>query len=322
MVLAPVNTVDVFWHIDDYINSKKGSVKQCTINVINEMKYHLFTYQSYRKKKITFECFDCDFYTAYYNFLANEISHQRKLTPLKGLRLNTIGKSIKHLKAFLKNRMKKKIISYIDLSDYKSPAEEGDAIYLNWQEVSKIYHLDLTHHRYLEKYRDLFVLGCLTGFRFSDYSEIRPDEVRDGMLYVTQQKTSQSVIVPLRQEAKAILIDKYNMQLPQIDNASLNAHIKEVCKLAGIDEMIKITHRRRNDIIEEAKPKYAWVVTHTCRRSFCTNEYLAGTPCDLIMAVSGHKTEKAFKRYIKAEKIQKAHMIKKLWDNRPGLETY
>jgi hypothetical protein len=37
------------------------------------------------------------------------------------------------------------------------------------------------------------------------------------------------------------------------------------------------------------------------------------------MGVSGHKTEKAFRRYIKADQVQKAQMIKKLWDNRPGL---
>jgi len=44
-----------------------------------------------------------------------------------------------------------------------------------------------------------------------------------------------------------------------------------------------------------------------------------GTPADLIMTISGHKTEKAFRRYIKVDKIQKANMIKRLWDNRPGL---
>ena len=65
--------------------------------------------------------------------------------------------------------------------------------------------------------------------------------------------------------------------------------------------------------------KYAWVSSHTARRSFCTNEYLSGTPCDLIMAISGHKTEKAFKNYIKADTTKKASMVKKLWDGQPGL---
>ena len=118
---------------------------------------------------------------------------------------------------------------------------------------------------------------------------------------------------------KKILIEKYNMQMPQVSNPNFNYYIKEVVRLAGIDEMIKITHKRGNKIIEETRPKSNWIMSHTCRRSFCTNEFLDGTPTDLIMAISGHKTEKAFRRYIKADRVQKANMIKRLWDNRPGL---
>jgi integrase len=143
--------------------------------------------------------------------------------------------------------------------------------------------------------------------------------VRGGMLYVNQTKTLSTVVVPLRKDAKDILIEKYNMQMPQVSNVNFNYYIKEVVKLAGIDEQIKITHKRGNKIAEETRPKYAWIMSHTCRRSFCTNEFLDGTPTNLIMAISGHKTEKAFRRYIKADQVQKGFMIKKLWDNRPDL---
>jgi len=70
---------------------------------------------------------------------------------------------------------------------------------------------------------------------------------------------------------------------------------------------------------ELVKPKYAWVMSHTCRRSFCTNEFFDGTPVTLIMAISGHKTEKAFRKYIKADALQKAQMIKKIWEGRSAL---
>jgi len=139
------------------------------------------------------------------------------------------------------------------------------------------------------------------------------------MLYVKQAKTLATVVVPLRKEAKEILIDRYNMQMPQVSNPNLNYYIKEVVKLAGINEMIKITHKYGNKVIDEIRPKHAWIMSHTCRRSFCTNEFLDGTPVQLIMAISGHKTEKAFRRYIKADQIQKAYMIKKLWDRRSCL---
>jgi integrase len=136
---------------------------------------------------------------------------------------------------------------------------------------------------------------------------------------VKQAKTLATVVVPLRKEAKEILIDRYNMQMPQVSNpkqSNFNYYIKEVAKLAGINEMIKVTHKHGNKTVDEIRPKYDWIMSHTCRRSFCTNEFLDGTPVQLIMAISGHKTEKAFRRYIKADQIQKAFMIKKLWDQR------
>lgn len=318
-VLKAQDSLDVFYHIDEYIKAKEGKVKRCTINVIGAMKNHLLSFQTYRKKPITFDSFDLYFYEKFVDYLVYEIPHKRRTEVIKGLKINSIGKTVKHLKSFLKDRMKKKVIPFIDLTDYKVLEEDVDAVYLSWEEISAIYHLDLSKQPHLEKHRDLLVLGCLTGFRFSDYSDIKPDEVRSGMLYVTQTKTLASVVVPLRSDAKAILIDKYNMQMPQVSNPNFNEYIKDVCKLAGITGQVKITHKRGNKIIEEIRPKHAWITSHTCRRSFCTNEYLAGTPADLIMTISGHKTEKAFRKYIKADKVQKAHMIKKLWDSRPVL---
>ncbi|HMO60780.1 MAG: site-specific integrase [Lacibacter sp.] len=313
------NALDVFKHIDDYARSKKSSVKHCTINVINGMKAHLRLFEEYRKETITFDSFDARFYEEFVSYLTYEVPQVRRKEIIKGLKTNTVGKTIKHLKSFLRDRIRKKIIPFMDLSFFKVMDEEVDAVYLSWKELSAIYHLDLSEQPQLEKYRDLFVLGCLTGFRFSDYTDIKPEEVRDGMLYVTQTKTVSSVIVPLKKDARHILIEKYNMQMPQVSNVNFNDYIKEVAKLAGINELVKITHKKGNQVVEEIKPKYAWVTSHTCRRSFCTNEFLDGTPTNLIMAISGHKTEKAFRRYIKADQVQKAYMIKKIWENRPGL---
>ena len=107
--------------------------------------------------------------------------------------------------------------------------------------------------------------------------------------------------------------------IPRVSMVNFNYYIKEVIKLASINEPVRISHKRGNKVLEEVMPKYAWISSHTARRSFCTNEYLAGTPSDLIMAVSGHKSETSFRKYIKADKIKKASMIKQLWDKQPGL---
>ncbi|MFT4155203.1 phage integrase SAM-like domain-containing protein [Parafilimonas sp.] len=318
--------LDVFRQIDLYIEERKSEVSQSTISVISTMKEHLRCFETYRKENIegfkntpiTFDSFDFDFYTSFLKYLTYEYQLKRKKEVIKGLRINALGKTIKWLKIFLTNRINKKIIPPIDLSAYKSMEEEVDAIYLSWAEISAIYKLDLSAYPIHEKIRDEFVLGCLTGFRFSDYSKVKPEEIRDGMLFVTQTKTSDRVVVPLRPTTEEIL-KKYNMQMPPISNPDFNLYIKEVASMAGINQLIKFTYKRGNKMVEEIRPKYAWVMSHTCRRSFCTNEFLDGTPIILIMAISGHKTERAFRRYIRADALQKAQMIKKIWDNRPVL---
>jgi hypothetical protein len=250
-MMGEQNSLDVYFNIDDYVSSKGTTVKQCTINFINAMKAHLMSFETFRKEPITFDSFDVHFYEDFVKFLTYDIVQLRRKDIIKGLKVNSVGKTIKHLKSFLKDRMRKKIIPFMDLGAYKVMKEEVDDVYLNWQELSLIYHLDLPINSNLEKYRDLFVLGCLTGFRFSDYSDIKPEEVRGGMLYVNQTKTLSTVVVPLRKDAKDILIEKYNMQMPQVSNVNFNYYIKEVVKLAGIDEQIKITHKRGNKIQEE-----------------------------------------------------------------------
>jgi hypothetical protein len=313
------NKLNLFYQIDDYIRNKTGSVNDSTLRAIRNMKKHLLSYQEYDKVSITFDCLDTRFYEGFIKYLTFEIPLIRCNLLVRGLKINTIGKTVKQLKTFLRDRMSRKIIPFSDLSFLKGMEEEVDNVYLSWDELSIIYQLDLSGVPFLVKYRDLFVLACLTGFRFSDFSSIQFEDFRDGMLHVVQKKTKSLVIVPLREDARRILVEKYDLKIPNVSMQNFNYYVKEVIRLAGITQPIKICYMRGCQIMEEIKPKYAWVSSHTARRSFCTNEYLAGTPNDLIMAISGHKTEKTFRIYIKADQIKKATMILKLWQGQPNL---
>jgi Site-specific recombinase XerD len=307
---------DLYKQIDLFIDSKKMMVKPRSLKVYYALKKHLQAFEKYRKLAITLNSFDAEFFDSFANFLSYKIHHSHKKEVIEGFKKNTVAKTIKRLKVFLRDMIRKKVIPYIDLSFYKTEEEAVDNVYLTENEISKIYHLDLSEYSYLEKYRDLFVLGCLTGLRFSDYATITADEIKDDMLYIHQTKTLSQVIIPLRKEAKEILIKKYQLNIPQVSNQNFNYYIKEIAQIARINQAIKITYKKGNRVIEEIRPKYAWVSSHTCRRSFCTNEFIAGTPTELIMAISGHKSESSFKKYIKADQFQKAQLIKKIWERR------
>ncbi|MBD0376322.1 MAG: site-specific integrase, partial [Flavisolibacter sp.] len=301
IINANTKTVNlgIFYQIDEYIQSKEKRVSSETIGVFRQMKEHLFAFQEFRREPISFESLDYNFYHAFLEFLTFEYVQKRHKEVKKGLKVNTVGKTIKQLRIFVKDRIRRKILSPIDLSDFKICEEEADAIYLTEAEIEQILAVDLTNFPHLIKYRDLLVFGCLTGLRFSDFSCIQPEDVRGRKLFKKQEKSEHWVVVPLKEAAYQIFVYRFNRQIPDITNPDFNYYIKEVGRIAGIDEKITFSYKKGYKSIVETKPKYNLITSHTCRRSFCTNEFLAGTPVLLIMKISGHKKEKDFYKYIR-----------------------
>jgi integrase len=124
----------------------------------------------------------------------------------------------------------------------------------------------------------------------------------------------------LREEAKSIFTRQFKDKIPALTNPEFNKHIKTIGKLCGITRPIKFSYKKGNQIIEINRPKYEWITSHTARRSFCTNEFLAGTPVELIMKISGHKRTKDFYKYIRISPEEAATRIKKLWEERNGMK--
>ncbi len=310
--------LDFYRQFDLYIELKRKRVTKSTINVYHEAIRYLQAFERHAGRKITFDSFTYEFYDELIEFLTYEYQSYRYKDQC-GLKVNTIGKAIKHLRIFLNDRMKRKIIPYMDISMFKTMEEQADAIYLSNQEIEKIFNLDLSHDLILETHRDLFIIGCYTGLRFSDFSIIKPEDVRNGMLHKKQEKSDHWVVIPLRGHAEYIFRHKFKAGVPKISNAEFNASLKEIGSLAKLNEPIKFSHKKGNQRISVCKPKYEWITSHTCRRSFCTNEFLAGTPVELIMKISGHKSLKDFYKYIKVTPEQAAEKIKEIWAKRGEL---
>lgn len=308
--------LDIFFQIDDYILSKSKKVSKGMTRIHRNMKYHLQEFETFRKKPITFEVLDFTFYEDFVNFLTYEYVQKRSKKEIVGLKINTVGKTIKHFRTFLRNRMRKRIIPPVDMEGWTILEEEVDAVYLSFEEIELIRKVDLGEHAHLSDYRDELVLGCLTGLRFSDFSNLMENDVRGDLLYKKTQKSDNWVVIPLRPEAQKILKKRFrNGVIPPL-NQVFNRHIKTICKIAGIDIIIKHSYKKGNKTFVETQPKYAWVSSHTCRRSFCTNEFLAGTPVELIMKISGHKSVKDFYKYVRITSEEAALRIKEIWVKR------
>jgi hypothetical protein len=174
---------------------------------------------------------------------------QNKREVVKGFKTNTVGKNIKQLIIFLKNRKQKKIVPDLDTAGFKIPEEEADAIYLTPEEINQVLLVDLSDLPHLNKYRDLLVFGCLTGLRFSDFTITRSDDVRDGMLYKKQCKTKHWVVVPLRDEAYNIFMNNFNRNIPATSNPDSNFYIKKSVGLPGFFNLLSTLMRKAAKIM-------------------------------------------------------------------------
>ena len=194
---------------------------------------------------------------------------------------------------------------------FKSLNEEADTIYLSLEEIKKIENTDLSESPRLDKVRDLFLIGCYTGLRFSDFTKIKPENIQTGkpILKYRTQKTGERVYIPIHPTAMKIF-DKHNRKLPKAyQNQVMNRYLKELAELAGINDLTETTITRAGILEKSKKPKFKLVTTHTARRSFATNAYLSGIPSIAIMKITGHKSEKSFLKYIRVTKQQNADLL-------------
>ena len=281
-----------------------------TINDYHAYKKHLKGYERWSRSKLEFKSINYSFYQKFIKYLSHDAV---KPDGKKGLAVNTIGKILKNLKIFLRDCARKHIIDPIDTSDFKVYQEEVENIYLTEEEINTIYELDLSGDKERQRIRDLFVLGCYTGLRYSDLSSIKPANIKGDFINLRQGKTMNHVVIPLNDKAKKI-IRKYNGGIPEgIHINDFNKMVKGIAEEAGIDEEIIITQKRGSERVETTHRKFDLIASHTCRRSFCTNEFLKGTPTLFIMKISGHRTERNFLKYIKVDEQVAAQKMLEFW---------
>ena len=255
---------------------------------------HLKEFQTHQKKKITFENIDLDFYDDFIKYLKG-----------KDFSENTIGKLIKNVKVFMSNSEDKGLHNnrFYKNRRFKVMSEDSDSIYLSVDELDKIYTHDFSKNSKLDKIRDLFIIACWTGLRFSDMCELSIDNISTTnygkLITIKTVKTGETVVIPVHQTIIEIL-KKYDNALPKVpSNQKMNDYLKDIGEAVKIKETVEVVKTKGGLRYKEAFKKWELITTHTARRSFATNMYMADMPSISIMKITGHKTEKSFLRYIK-----------------------
>ena len=81
-------------------------------------------------------------------------------------------------------------------------------------------------------------------------------------------------------------------------------------KIAKINEPITKQYRKNGMLANLTESKFKFVTSHTARRSFATNAFLADVSVLSIMQITGHRTESAFMKYIKMSAKDNAMKLK------------
>lgn len=232
--------------------------------------------------------------------------------------LNTFSKDLRVIKTVCNHAKHNGIKTSHQLDSIKTPQHKTDKIYLTFEDLEKIENIDKRRlNDNTENAKDWLIISCYTGQRVSDFmrfdkSMIRQEKNRKGELKpfieFTQVKTGKIMVVALHPKVIEIL-DKRNGNFPKsISDPKYNLFIKEVCRIAGLNEIIKgskiaeLETKIKSDSKQFRKEagmfnKWELITSHIGRRSFCTNFY--GTiPTTYLMNVSGHSSEQTFLIYI------------------------
>jgi integrase len=287
-------------YFDKYIEFKKNEIKTGTIKKINVTKHLVMRYEKRENKTLLISDIDFNF-KLHFEFYCKE----------NGYAHNTIAKDIRGIKTICLHAKYNGIETSYQLENIKANYISVEKIFLTFDELGIIEKTDMPER--LNNARDWLIISCFTGQRVSDFMKFTKEMIRKTLnkngeevllIEFTQQKTDSIMSIPLFPKVIEIL-SRRNGDFPRpISNQKYNDYIKEVCKLAEVNEQTKgskILETEIDNKIFRKKigiyEKWNLVSSHIGRRSFATNYY--GTiPTSLLKNVTGHKSEAMFLNYI------------------------
>lgn len=302
---------DFFDAFETFIDVRRNEISTAMVKKYNTLLNLLKEFQQHTKYQLNFNSINLLFYDLFTNFLIEVKKHTN----------NTISKSFDLLKTFMRWATERKVNTNLEFMKFKTRAEKTDIVYLTADELMKIYRMDFSARKNLEKTRDVFCFACFTGARFSDVVNLKREDIKGDFWYLRVKKTRDILKIPLNKFAKEIL-NKYKHEtspLPILSNQKINKYLKEICKIAEIDDKITIVRYRGAQAIENVFPKYELITTHTARRTFVTLSLEKGMRPEVVMEITGHKDYKTFKKYIRITSNAKLIEINKVWNSETSM---
>ncbi len=295
-----------FWELwTQFIESKQGIFKKHSFIKFHSLKGHLVAFEYSEKRPLILDHLSSEQMEDFQNFLYYK----------RDLNTQSTEKYLGIFKIFLNWCVKRRLTTNIDFRNFRAIRQpEGLKVVMSEKDIDKIKAVALGDKNYLVNVRSLFILACNTGLRYSDFSRISKEHLKqdkDGpFLQIRQQKTDDFVSIPLTKESFSTVQDLINGVVRPISNQKMNKYVKELCMLAGINESFEVHQYKGREKTTIAVPKYELVSTHTGRRTFATNLLERGVPAQVVMSFTGHRDYKSFAKYVNIPKRTEMHIVR------------
>ena len=284
-----------------FLSYKSNFVKEGTLKEYRTVFKGLEDFEMHKGTKLILREMDGKFLDQFEVFLSRKKNTNDG--DKEGLLNDTIHKYISTLKVFLKWCNDNDYLVHPDVfktqkTNFKKKAY-NEIIALSESEIQKLMNHDLSDRPSLERVRDLFCLLCYTGQRFEDLINFDPKDIKNNAWDFISVKVKKRVIVPFEgyiAPAKDIL-ERIGYSVPKISNQKFNEYIKTVGKLAGMDEIIKITRYSGKQKLVIEKRKYDFLSSHVGRRSMVTNLLSRNVPITLVQKLTAHSDIRTLMKY-------------------------
>lgn len=244
---------------------------------------------------------DMDFRELNFEFIKD---YEFYLKTVKRISNNTAVKYITNFKKIVLRAIDKEIITHDPFKRFKAKKVKVPKQPLSSHELELLENHNFSTPR-LAAVRDIFVFQCYTGLAYIDAFNLKNTDVKigiDGEMWIIteRQKTGSNINIPLLPKAKAIMeyykdhpvCVERNSVLPVTSNQKMNAYLKEIADLCGIQSTLN---------------------THKARRTFGSTVTLNNdVPIHVVKEMLGHQSVKQTEEYAITEQKSIGREMKQL----------
>ena len=101
--------------------------------------------------------------------------------------------------------------------------------------------------------------------------------------------------------------------LPSLNSQNLNKYIKELGKLAGLNNPFRQVRRSGKAATEKRGPNWEFLSSHVARKTFVSISLERGMRHEVVMSFTGHKSFKTMKKYIALTEKGRKEDVEKVW---------